>query len=104
EILDDIIRFWPMARADHVADLSGHRNHHRRISRREVELLDIRRVGKIPAHAVGNYHGVIGDFRLPESIDALPERSNDGERQSAQLDDFADCILPRSVELFSKFL
>src|SRR5579864_4463871 len=104
EILDNVIRFRPVPRLDYFANLIGYRNHQRRIGGREVKLPDGWRVGKIAAYAVRNHHGVIGDFRLPERIHALPERPYNGEGKSAQLDHFTDCLVHRPIKLFGQFL
>src|SRR5438270_14021415 len=93
-----------MTRLNHSLNLIRGRSHHRRIGDREENLFHCGRVREIPAYGVGNHHGIFNHFGLSESVHTLPESSNNGEGQSAELDDLADSLLLRSIERLSHFL
>ena len=55
------------------------------------------RRGEEARHGIRNEDGVVGDFRLPEGIDALAERTHYHERQAAELDHLTDRRIGRAI-------
>ena len=99
-----INRLGPVTALDDPADLLRCRLDHGRIGGREINLLHGRSVGEVAADGVGNQHGVVDHFGLSEGVHPLAEGAYDGEGQAAELDDFADGLFLRSVELLGHFL
>ena len=61
--MHDIVRFCPMAGLDHLVNLLRQRNHHGRISRREVELPNIWSAGEVLPAAANRFHCNIIHFQ-----------------------------------------
>ena len=104
EIHDLIDRLGAVTALDDPADLFRCRLHHGRIGSREINLFDVWSVSEISADRVRDQHGVVNHFSLSEGVHALPEGAYDREGQAAELDDFADGLFLRPVELLGHFL